>query len=224
MLAIHSLCGNLKARPRLRLRYGRNLRTNYRSEVFYQPPRRLLKNWSGSRVEAEGADGKERARRIPARGCHERATPPDAPSASRPKGCAVFGLGRRCSLGRDHKDIRHSARALAKAKNSGNATHPQYFNSLLSGRIVETEAYPVGDAAGHAFNGVTQRNRSLFLERGHAYVYFSYGSSFLVNVTSEVAGWARVFYCELSSRWKDRGCIAGRHEMSGQRSVEVRGD
>ena len=58
----------------------------------------------------------------------------------------------------------------------------------LSGRIVETEAYPVGDAAGHAFHGKTRRNRSLFLERGHAYVYFTYGSSFLLNVTSEGPG------------------------------------
>src|ERR1700691_212993 len=58
----------------------------------------------------------------------------------------------------------------------------------LSGRIAETEAYPVGDAAGHAFHGKTRRNRSLFLERGHAYVYLSYGTSFLLNVTSEVPG------------------------------------
>ena len=58
----------------------------------------------------------------------------------------------------------------------------------LSGRIVETEAYPVGDAAGHAIHGKTRRNRSLFLERGHAYVYFTYGSSFLLNVTSEAPG------------------------------------
>ena len=58
----------------------------------------------------------------------------------------------------------------------------------LSGRIVETEAYPVGDAAGRAFRGKTQRNGSLFLERGHAYVYLNYGTSFLLNVTSEVSG------------------------------------
>ena len=58
----------------------------------------------------------------------------------------------------------------------------------LAGRIVETEAYPIGDAAGHAFIGQTQRNRSLFLQRGHAYVYFTYGSSFLLNVTSEAVG------------------------------------
>jgi DNA-3-methyladenine glycosylase len=58
----------------------------------------------------------------------------------------------------------------------------------LSGRIVETEAYPVGDAAGHAFRGKTQRNRSLYLNRGHAYVYLNYGISFLLNVSSEAPG------------------------------------
>jgi DNA-3-methyladenine glycosylase len=58
----------------------------------------------------------------------------------------------------------------------------------LSGRIVETEAYVVGDAAGHAFRGLTPRNKSLFLDRGHAYVYRAYGLHFLVNVSSEVRG------------------------------------
>lgn len=58
----------------------------------------------------------------------------------------------------------------------------------LSGRIVETEAYVVGDAAGHADRGISPRNRSLFLERGHAYVYFTYGSSFMLNVSAEAPG------------------------------------
>ena len=58
----------------------------------------------------------------------------------------------------------------------------------LSGRIVETEAYPVGDAAGHAFRGPTPRNAALFLRRGHAYVYFIYGSCFMLNVSSETPG------------------------------------
>jgi DNA-3-methyladenine glycosylase len=58
----------------------------------------------------------------------------------------------------------------------------------LSGRIVETEAYLVGDAAAHAFRGLTPRNRSLFLERGHAYVYFVYGNWFMMNVSSEGPG------------------------------------
>jgi DNA-3-methyladenine glycosylase len=58
----------------------------------------------------------------------------------------------------------------------------------LSGRIVETEAYPVGDAAGHAYRGETLRNHALFLGRGHAYVYLAYGVSWLLNVSSETSG------------------------------------
>src|SRR6516164_1070203 len=59
---------------------------------------------------------------------------------------------------------------------------------VASGRIVETEAYVLGDAAGHAYRGMTPRNRSLFLERGHAYIYFAYGSSYMLNVSSEMPG------------------------------------
>ena len=64
----------------------------------------------------------------------------------------------------------------------------EYSAQRTVGRIVETEAYVVGDAAGHAFRGQTPRNRSLFLRRGHAYVYFVYGCWFALNVSSESAG------------------------------------
>jgi DNA-3-methyladenine glycosylase len=57
-----------------------------------------------------------------------------------------------------------------------------------SGRIVEAEAYVPGDASGHAYVGETDRNRSLFLRRGHAYVYLIYGIHYCVNVSSERAG------------------------------------
>ena len=60
-------------------------------------------------------------------------------------------------------------------------------NGRMSGRIVETEAYPVGDAAGHAFGGETPSRHSLFLERGRCYVYFTYGSCFMMNVSAEKA-------------------------------------
>lgn len=59
---------------------------------------------------------------------------------------------------------------------------------VASGRIVETEAYVVGDAAGHAYRGMTGRNRSLFLDCGHTYIYLAYGISCMLNVSSEIPG------------------------------------
>lgn len=61
-------------------------------------------------------------------------------------------------------------------------------DGVLSGRIVETEAYPVGDAAGHAWRGRTPRNGVLFGPPGHAYVYLAYGVSYMLNVSSEAEG------------------------------------
>jgi DNA-3-methyladenine glycosylase len=61
-------------------------------------------------------------------------------------------------------------------------------DGIVSGRIVETEAYVVGDAAGHAFRGMTSSNRVLFEEHGHAHIYLAYGISWMLNVSSEVAG------------------------------------
>ena len=58
----------------------------------------------------------------------------------------------------------------------------------ISGRIVETEAYPPGDSTSYAFRGRTARNQSMFLGRGFVHVYFIYGTSYMLNVTSEEPG------------------------------------
>ena len=55
--------------------------------------------------------------------------------------------------------------------------------SRLAGVIVETEAYlGVIDKAAHTWNGRhTQRNHSMYLDAGHAYVYFTYGMHYCIN-------------------------------------------
>ncbi|MBN1473994.1 MAG: DNA-3-methyladenine glycosylase [Syntrophaceae bacterium] len=82
------------------------------------------------------------------------------------------------------RDTRQVARALL-----GKKLVRKIGRVTLAGMIVETEAYcGQEDSACHAHRGQTARNAVMFGAPGHAYVYFTYGMHYMLNLVTEKEG------------------------------------
>jgi DNA-3-methyladenine glycosylase len=110
-----------------------------------------------------------------------------------------------------NRDPRRVARALL-----GKLLVRKMGGVILTGRIVETEAYlGAGDAASHSAAGKTARNAVLFGPPGYAYVYFIYGSHYCLNVSCLPDGEAGgVLFRAMEP-------VAGVHQMAEARGIEI---
>lgn len=76
-------------------------------------------------------------------------------------------------------------------------------------QIVETEAYGGEDDAGsHAWRGETPRTRVMYGQPGHAFVYFTYGNHWMLNLVARPQGRAGAILIRAARVLEGRDAIA----------------
>jgi DNA-3-methyladenine glycosylase len=90
--------------------------------------------------------------------------------------------------------------------------------------VTETEAYAgTADAASHAFRGRTARTAVMFGQPGHAYVYFTYGMHFCVNLVCLPEGTASAVLLRAGRVIEGEELAAGRRTASSRGNEPGRG-
>jgi len=90
---------------------------------------------------------------------------------------------------------------------------------LVAVMLAEVEAYRgESDPASHAFRGKTARNAVMFGEPGHAYVYFTYGMHYCVNLVCQPVGEAAAVLLR-AGRVVEGADLAAARRTSGARAA-----
>jgi DNA-3-methyladenine glycosylase len=90
---------------------------------------------------------------------------------------------------------------------------------VTAGMIVETEAYSSKEKGCHAYNGKTERNKTMFEEGGVAYVYLCYGIHHLFNIVTNDLGKADAVLIRALKPWKGEELLMERMNVKSLKRI-----